>query len=253
MEFKCAKCGSPIGPNSECFIGESGPLCVTCLKCGMVYHALKSLDLVRAAKYAIVATDIQWDVDEAEDLDKLPTEIPIPNHVWKEYEDGNGDAVSDYITDLTGYCHGGFTLRNPMMEEAAATFDAILVELDYKGSYQRFALTPEEFKVRYPETYKTFGPIEESNSDTLKPMVHIWFQPCNINDDKWTTFFSDMEDGLPQSDIDCGNLAEIRLDEFGELIRYIGSETYIKANSHPDCDEDALLKEWVDAQKKEVD
>ena len=252
MEFKCAKCGSPIGPNSECFIGESGPLCVTCLKCGMVYHALKSLDLVRAAKYAIVATDIQWDVDDPEDLDKIPTEIPIPNYVWKEYEDGSEDAVSDYITNLTGYCHGGFTLRNPLMEEATATYDAILVELDYKGSYQRFALTPEEFKARYPETYETFGPITESNSDTLKPMVHIWFQPCNINDDKWTTFFSDMEDGLPQSDIDCGNLAEIRLDEFGELKRHIGSECYIKANSYPGCDENDLLKQWIDAQKKEV-
>lgn len=245
METKCVKCGTPIGPNDECFVGESGPLCETCLKCGMVYHALKALGLVQPAKFAPRATDIQWDVDDPNDLETLPSEVLLPRHVVQDHKDGYDEVISNYLSDITGYCHRGYALEEPV--------PAILVELDYKGSYQRFALTPEEFKERYPGTYAIFGPITECNSDTLKPMVHICFSPCVVNDDKWTTFFSDMEDGLPQSDIDCGNLAQIQLDEFGKLIRHIGSETYIKANTHPDCDENALLKEWVDAQKKEVD
>lgn len=245
MEFKCAKCGTPISPNDECFVGESGPLCKTCLECGMVYHALKSLGLVQAVKLAPRATKIQWDVDDPDDLETLPSAVLLPRHVLQDHKDGFDEVISDYPSNLTGYCHGGYVLEEPVA--------AILVELDYKRSYQRFALTPEEFKERYPETYEAFGPITESNGDTLKPMVDIWFEPCVVNDDKWTTFFSDMEVGLPQSDIDSGNLAQIRLDEFGELKRHIGSETYIKANSYPGCDENDLLKEWVDAQKKEVE
>lgn len=129
---------------------------------------------------------------------------------------------------------------------------AILVELDYKASYQRFALTPQEFQERYPETYAQFGLISDCNSDTLKPMVHIWFTPCTVNSEIWDVFFSDMEDGLPQSDIDAGNIAEIRLDEFGELRHYISPYTYIKANEHTGASEETLLQEWKAAMYKEV-
>lgn len=53
------------------------------------------------------AINIKWDTDG--DLDlliTLPTEIIIPDEVAKE---GN-DAISDYISDWTGYCHFGFDL-----------------------------------------------------------------------------------------------------------------------------------------------
>ena len=183
MEIKCVKCGTPIGPNDECFVGESGPLCKTCLNCGMVYHALKALGLVQPAKFAPRATDIQWDVDDPDDLETLPSEVLLPRHVVQDHKDCYDEVISNYLSDITGYCHRGYALEEPV--------PAILVELDYKGSYQRFALTPEEFKERYPGTYAIFGPITECNSDTLKPMVHIYFSPCVVNDDKWTAFFSD--------------------------------------------------------------
>ena len=93
----------------------------------------------------------------------------------------------------------------------------ILVEEDYKSCYGRFALTEEEFKEKYPETYKSFGPIIESNSDTLKPMVHIWFCPTTIGSPKWNNFFTDMEDGLPETDIEADNLAYIDLRECKSL------------------------------------
>lgn len=108
-----------------------------------------------------------------------------------------------------------------MSKAVTAPTEAILVELDYKASYSRFALTQEEFQTRFPETYYIFGPIVESNSDTLKPLVHIWFEPCCVGDDKWTTFFADMADGLPESDIKAGNLAYIDIEKFGKLRKYI--------------------------------
>lgn len=138
-------------------------------------------------------------------------------------------------------------------ESKQAQQKVILVEQDYKGEYERFALTVDEFREEYPETYAAFGPFEGENSfgaDTIKPLVHIWFQSCTVGDENWTKFFSDMEMGLPQSDIDNGNLATIRLDQFGELKSYIPLSTYIRANEHSGTNKFDLVKEWKEAQKK---
>lgn len=51
------------------------------------------------------ATNIQWDVDDPKDLENLPTEIELPNDI-----DLADDVISDYITNLTGFCHKGFDL-----------------------------------------------------------------------------------------------------------------------------------------------
>lgn len=51
------------------------------------------------------AYNIEWDVDCAEDLDSLPKEVQIPAGM----EDP--DEISDYLSDLTGFCHKGFELR----------------------------------------------------------------------------------------------------------------------------------------------
>lgn len=98
---------------------------------------------------------------------------------------------------------------------------AILVEMDYKGCYERFALTPDEFKEEFPETFEHFGPIEESNSDTIRPLVHIWFEPCMVGDGSWENFFTDMEEGLPESDIESGNLAYIDKNQMQSLNKYL--------------------------------
>lgn len=50
------------------------------------------------------AINIIWDVDYEEDLENLPTEIAIPEGTTDEEE------ISDYITDITGFCHRGFEL-----------------------------------------------------------------------------------------------------------------------------------------------
>lgn len=52
------------------------------------------------------ATNIQWDIDPEDDGGvALPNEITIPNDI----EDG--EAISDYISDVTGFCHKGFELE----------------------------------------------------------------------------------------------------------------------------------------------
>lgn len=56
------------------------------------------------------AINIKWDVDYKEDLDFLPTEIEIPDDLIPEDPEDYCEEISDYISDLTGYCHKGFDL-----------------------------------------------------------------------------------------------------------------------------------------------
>lgn len=66
------------------------------------------------------AINIKWDLSDFEedmkdkdfeydkDFDKLPdlpTEIEIPEDITDEEE------ISDYLSDFTGFCHGGFELE----------------------------------------------------------------------------------------------------------------------------------------------
>lgn len=52
------------------------------------------------------AINIEWDVDCPEDLESLPTEVDIPAHIGND-----PDNISDYLSDLTGFCHKGFGLE----------------------------------------------------------------------------------------------------------------------------------------------
>lgn len=67
------------------------------------------------------AVNIKWFIDE-EDIDKdtveeirasLPTEVDIPENILdrgEDKDDVDDDAISDYLSDLTGYLHSGFDL-----------------------------------------------------------------------------------------------------------------------------------------------
>lgn len=57
----------------------------------------------------IFASNIKWDTDgDVTVFKQLPQEIEIPENVYKEDDD---DAISDYISNETGFCHGGFELN----------------------------------------------------------------------------------------------------------------------------------------------
>lgn len=50
------------------------------------------------------AINIEWDVDYEDDRELLPTEIDIPEGMTDE------DEISDYISNVTGFCHFGYEL-----------------------------------------------------------------------------------------------------------------------------------------------
>ena len=52
----------------------------------------------------LVAINIQWDADYEEDLDGLPQKVILPEGMTDD------DEISDYLSDLTGFCHYGFSL-----------------------------------------------------------------------------------------------------------------------------------------------
>lgn len=56
------------------------------------------------------AINIEWDVDCQEDLESLPTEIEIPEGM-EDKED-----ISDYLSDVTSFCHKGFCLVESEMK-----------------------------------------------------------------------------------------------------------------------------------------
>ena len=50
------------------------------------------------------AINILWDTDEEEV--NLPNEIEIPDWI----DENDDDEISDYLSDVTGFCHFGFEI-----------------------------------------------------------------------------------------------------------------------------------------------
>lgn len=58
------------------------------------------------------AINIKWDIDCPEEYEELPTAIEIPEDIIVEDDyEATLDAISDYITDITGFCHKGFEIK----------------------------------------------------------------------------------------------------------------------------------------------
>ena len=92
---------------------------------------------------------------------------------------------------------------------------AVIIEIDYKGSYERFALTPEEFS----EVFKNYilegmsEPAREGSTFTFRPLVHAWYMLTEVGSINWNEFFTEMACGLPESDVRSGNIARVSLDD----------------------------------------
>ena len=50
------------------------------------------------------AINIKWDIDHDADGELLPSEIEIPAGMDDE------DEITDYLSDVTGFCHKGYDL-----------------------------------------------------------------------------------------------------------------------------------------------
>jgi hypothetical protein len=54
----------------------------------------------------LMVTDIQWDSDD----ENLPDEIQLPIGIVED------EKISDYISDVTGFCHNGFVINGRTYE-----------------------------------------------------------------------------------------------------------------------------------------
>lgn len=52
--------------------------------------------------------DIKWDVDEEKDLEFLPKEVYVQIDMD---DDEDEDYISDWISDMFGFCHDGFCVE----------------------------------------------------------------------------------------------------------------------------------------------
>ena len=131
------------------------------------------------------------------------------------------DAISqelNWLHDSGMYVQGWEFLNQREQEKKPEPELAVLVERDYKGTYERFALTMEEFRKAFTDQYEHMPePGRAGESYTLRPMVHLWYCQAGVNDSEWDHFFTDMSYGLPDSDIKAGNLARIDYSMMKEL------------------------------------
>lgn len=136
--------------------------------------------------------------------DICPSEV---NEVFSDVE--NLKSSLGYVVDnLTEYAR----LSDPFV---------VIIERDYKGEYERFALTLDDYNIFASDII-----LQEPNtigcSCTIRPMVHLWYQLTEIGSKEWNLFFSDMAWGLAESDIEKGNLATIREDATSiSLLEYL--------------------------------
>lgn len=103
--------------------------------------------------------------------------------------------------------------------EDKSYLNIVIVERDYKGFYERYALTLDEFQKEFAADLSEGMPAPgfQGSSYTLQSLVHMWYQTTMLGSDLWASFFSDMSFGLSESDIKFGNLAYIRDDLFQSL------------------------------------
>ena len=62
------------------------------------------------------ATNIQWSTNDSHALEYLPNEIEIPVGMEE-------DAISDYLSEQTGYLHEGYVLEQDMKEKHRVFID----------------------------------------------------------------------------------------------------------------------------------
>lgn len=85
------------------FVDDAGQIHGTWGGCALLAETDKFTVLERPKEKAYRATNIQWDVDEEEDLEELPDSMDIPKGM-------DEDEIADYLSNQTGFCHDGFDL-----------------------------------------------------------------------------------------------------------------------------------------------
>lgn len=117
---------------------------------------------------------------------------------------------------------------------ALAKEPVVIVQLDYKGSYNRYALTLEEFKNEFEELLEEDMPYPSDRGEayTLRPMVHVWYRLSEVESRYFEIFFTDMSYGLPASDAEDENLAYIDFDAMTSLKKSVANTVFKMLDIH---------------------
>lgn len=122
------------------------------------------------------AVDIEWDVDYEEDRELLPTEIEIPHGMKDE------DEISDYLSDVTGYCHKGYALVKTRYCICGLGYDVDGNITDYEKDFGDFDT--------YEKAYEQFVKLQCTNTEIffinafgVKQLL-IQLEECEVTDDE---------------------------------------------------------------------
>lgn len=94
------------------------------------------------------AVGIEWDFDDGDKTD-LPTEIDIPEGMTDE------DEISDYLSDVTGFCHKGFSLRRDFSDVKPG--DKIICFDEYSHDYEEREFLVESVEIDKEEGVVAYG------------------------------------------------------------------------------------------------
>lgn len=101
------------------------------------------------------AKNIKWDTDgDMEVFNELPTEMIVPDEleeIYKKDKEYALEEISDWLSDETGFCHGGFEIVKEITKESVEN------ELyDFFNDKMETGDAPEIERVgRYPDMYVT--------------------------------------------------------------------------------------------------
>lgn len=121
--------------------------------------------------------DIKWDTDnDFSTLRLLPSEIAVPENVERLFEE-NEDAISDYISEQTGFCHFGYKVSYVVDAEVVTNLASrgfSVEQDDAKYVFRKFSVdgkafifsvsvceTPKEFA---EEIYRCYNAIDDSEN-----------------------------------------------------------------------------------------
>lgn len=128
------------------------------------------------------AINIDWDVDNKEELENLPTEIEIPDELKTD------DEVSDYISDITGFCHRGYELVEGMVDDVKIRYYVCGIGYDENDHVTDYEQDLGDFDT-YEEAYELFVKIQCRSVESFfleAPKVYqllIQLEECEEDDD----------------------------------------------------------------------
>lgn len=95
------------------------------------------------------AINIDWDIDCDENIEEieLPTEIIIPDNITDDEE------ISDYISNVSGYCHNGYILIKDFLDIKVG--DDVIAYDEYNHDYEEHHIKVENIEYDKENTTET--------------------------------------------------------------------------------------------------